>query len=129
MTRIFKSSGKELLEATMSTIQDLCRHAAETGIEPTLSRAFYKGVLYGQEIDIVKDGWHYIELEGLPPKGKYEESEECFVLTKHQIHGWLETNMAHYNYNKKCWELRDDYCQGQMRVIAWHMLPEIPNEL
>lgn len=129
MTSVLKSSAKDLLEAARFAIKEICRHCAENGNEPSMMRAFYEGVAYGQEREIVQDGWHYIELEGLQPMNEYNESEKCFVLTKHRVEDWCDTNMAYYDFDKKIWNLKDDFYQGNMRVIAWHLLPEIPNEL
>lgn len=60
--------------------------------------------------------WHYIEMEGYPP-----EEERCL---------WLVECDGYYDIIEGCYENSrvslEYYSKSYRRVLAWHILPEIP---
>lgn len=118
-------TNEEILKKYRDVYKSILTESAERYYEQLpLGRLFVEGYKMGlsdasdNETQMPDESkiWHYIEMEGYPP-----EEERCL---------WLVECDGYYDIIEGCYENSrvslEYYSKSYRRVLAWHILPEIP---
>lgn len=117
---------QEIYPIARKQIDEMLQECIETHCNPQLMKIWYEGYKTGLEetgADFKPDGWHFIDIEGLPPINQNGESERCFLLIKADWH--IDTSFGYYEKERGRW-ITEYWNSGHEKVVAWHPLPEIP---
>ena len=118
-------TSEDILEKYRYVLKKILKECAERCDEQLpLGQLFVEGYKMGlsdasdNEMQMPDESkiWHYIEMEGYPP-----EEERCL---------WLVECDGYYDIIEGCYENSrvslEYYSKSYRRVVAWHILPELP---